>query len=323
MTMSEQQINVGLNHSIGKVTIDSARVTGEGGATRPQLVVPLSFALRGRGAGAGQIAITSLSCQISTDQQASPHKAVCASVTQSLIKNMAVASQAYEWSPNVTLRFPLTLGEIASLEADRHVHPGELGVNLYLGIEASVVGLHTVGPGQTEQGPWDSQMGISSYFGHFWNVEISALALQISQQDWVQKILPGLGYDRLRLVEIHLPPPLPSHGSAATEFDKARRSFDERRYGDCVGACRGLVNIWNGLRAASKSTPMGDVLAKERQWGQDDPRRKFVNEIWKAVIDIVNTAHHPEGQSRPQEFNAADAQLVLYLVTILSEYLGQ
>jgi hypothetical protein len=321
--MSEQPINVGLNHSIGKVTVDSARVTGEGGAARPQLVVPLSFALRGRGEGAGQIAITSLTCQISTDQQASPHGAICVPVTQSLIKNMAVASQAYEWAPTVIVRFPLTPAEIASLEAERHLHPGELGVNLYLGIDASVVGLHTVGPGQTEQGPWDSQMGISSYFGHFWTVEISPLALQISQQDWVQKILPGLGYDRLRLVEIHLPPPLPSHGSAVAEYDKARRALDERRYEDCVGSCRGLVNIWNGLRAASKATPMGDVLAKERQWSPDDPRRTFVNDIWKAVIDIVNTAHHPEGQSKPQEFSASDAQLVFSLVTSLSEYLGQ
>jgi len=262
-------------------------------------------------------------CQISTDQQASPHKAVCAPVTLSLIKNMAVASQAYEWAPTVTLRFPLTPAEIASLETDRHLHPGELGVNLYLGIEASVVGLHTVGPGQTDQGPWDSQMGIASYFGHFWNVEISPLVLQISQEDWVQKILPGLGYDRLRLVEINLPPPLPEHGNAVTEFDKAQRALDERRYGDCLVACRGLVNIWNGLRAASKSTPMGDVLAKERQWSPDDPRRTFVNDTWKAVIDIVNTVHHPEGQSKPQEFSASDARLIFYLVTSLSEYLGQ
>lgn len=158
---------------------------------------------------------------------------------------------------------------------------------------------------------------------YFWTVKVQPLRLLISQQTWVERVLPGLGYDRLRLVEVRLPPELPEHGSAAVEFDRAKQAWDQRRYTDCVVACRGLVKIWTATLGAAKANPLGRIVGDQRRWKQDDPRRALLTDTWNSLIGVVNTAHHPESNPvDPLEFGAADARLVFLMVSVLSEYLG-
>ncbi len=91
----------------------------------------------------------------------------------------------------------------------------------------------------------------------FWTASIQALFLNVDRTTWIERVLPGLGYENLRLIEVTLPPPLPTHGSAAAEFDKAKKALDERRYSDCVAACRGLI----GIRETSLTTAGQQTIA--------------------------------------------------------------
>jgi len=156
----------------------------------------------------------------------------------------------------------------------------------------------------------------------FWASSINPIILTVEMSQWVEKILPGFGYNQLRLIEVRLPPALPDHDAAVIEFDKARYAFDQRRYSDCVAACRGLVNMWNRLLDSTKSAPMGTVVGDKLGWPTDDKRRKFVNQTWAAAVDMVNPPHHPEGQSVPQEFGAHETKLLFRQVAILSEFLS-
>lgn len=70
----------------------------------------------------------------------------------------------------------------------------------------------------------------------FWNASIAQVPIQIEPSAWVRDVLPGLGYDRMRLMEVTFPPPLPEHPSAAVQFDKARLAFDQRRTGRASGS---------------------------------------------------------------------------------------
>jgi hypothetical protein len=116
---------------------------------------------------------------------------------------------------------------------------------------------------------------------------------------------------------------LPNHGSAAAEFDKAKKALDERRYDDCVAACRGLIGIWEASLGATKQLRLSQVVGTRIGWSESDLRRRFIDDLWKAANDISNVPHHPEGQAvSPQEVGPHDARLLFLVVAGLSEYLG-
>jgi hypothetical protein len=151
----------------------------------------------------------------------------------------------------------------------------------------------------------------------FWTQRVDPVWMQIEQSTWVRNVLPGLGYDRLRLLELTFPPPMPGHGSAAAQFDKARRALDERRYGDCIQECRGLLNMWEKQYGATSKQRIAEIVAGDRQWADDDIRRQLLDTLWKEVGDVANAPHHPEGA---ELFTGQDARLLLILTAALSEY---
>jgi hypothetical protein len=322
MATSTQDILVGTNVSIGKVSVDTSRIMADGGPTRPHLAVPIQIGLSRRDEGDGQLAIAAVTARLCEVEHGPSQSDVCSPVTAAFLSTMQFVSQKYDPHPNDTfLRFPVTSLEVAALEARRHSRPGDLNVTLYLALDLEVIGLQLFGAGNEHANPWGERLGLGFFPGHFWQTMVQPLTLQIAQQTWVEKVLPGLGYDRLRLVELTLPPALPGHASAGGEFDKAKRALDERRYGDCVAACRGLVNIWNRTNEATRTEPMSDVVGKRRGWSADDQRRSLLDGTWKAVTDAVNSSVHPEGEEGAQEFDAHDARFIFNLVAVLSEYL--
>jgi hypothetical protein len=158
----------------------------------------------------------------------------------------------------------------------------------------------------------------------FWTSTIQVLWVRLERTTWTERVLPGLGYDRVRLVEVTLPPDLPEHGSAAQEFDRAKRSLGELRFAECVAACRGVISIWEKALGASPKMHLAEVVAARLGWSAEDARLRFLDDLWKATNDLSNVPHHPEGQVvAPQEISPSDARLMFLLVASLSEYLGQ
>jgi hypothetical protein len=124
------------------------------------------------------------------------------------------------------------------------------------------------------------------------------LPIQIEPSAWVREVLPGLGYDRLRLMEVTFPPPLPEHPSAAAQFDKARLALDQRRYWACIQECRGLLNMWEKQYGATKAKRLADLVAVDRRWPVDDVRRGLLDLLWKEVGDIANATSRGGGGRR-------------------------
>jgi hypothetical protein len=156
----------------------------------------------------------------------------------------------------------------------------------------------------------------------FWTTQVQPVQINIEQSTWVNNVLPGLGYDRLRLIELNFPPPLPDHDNGAKQFDNARKALDERRYGDCIDKCRGLLNMWEKQYGATKNRRVADVISDERGWTEDDVRRQMLDQLWKEVGDVANAPHHPEGNVDAELFERRDARLVLLLTAALSEYVS-
>ena len=249
-----------------------------------------------------------------------------------LIDNMACRSiPSGNTTTLVDLRFPLTLPLVERLEAARHASPEEEFV-AHVHLDGVVAWLRTTHgeaplPGETIEdtqpgGLWG--LGLHSEVSLFWLAKIDPLRLAIDTSSWVRNVLPGLGYDRVRLLEIIFPPPLPPVGNAARQFDAARKALEAKRYSDCLSATRGVISAWNRYLDATKSNPVQDVLGNRLGWEADDPRRALLQGLWKTLTDFANVPHHPEGQRHGQPFDAgpADAELQLMLIAVVSEYLG-
>jgi hypothetical protein len=323
--INKQTITVGGNRIVGQVYVDGGALRGEGGPTKPQLVVPLTIEMNNSPAGA-MLALCWLRAHLATDQNASPHLTVAPPATELLLNNLPARSFPQGRSEHVVpLRFHLTPTDVAELESNRHQAPGDI-FTLYLALDAVVAGVTTynqVGSqASIEKMPWDLQFGMFSQLLPFWRTGIPPVPVFIERSTWVRDVLTGVGHNRARLIEMTFPPPMPDHPSAANEWDKARRALDEQRYGDCVAECRDILAMWQRQLKATKERPFASVVSAKHGWSEHDSRIPFLDGLWKAAIDIVNTPHHPEGKMVEQHFGPADARLMLTLTAALSQYIS-
>jgi hypothetical protein len=321
--INKQPIRLG-NRGIGDVYSDGGAVRGEGGPLRPHLIVPLTIELNSLPADQ-MMAVTRVEATLTADQHGMPRDALCSSVVKDLTSGFQVRSLPSGTSDTtIELRFPLTNAEAQHVELLRHESRQSTFV-LYLGVEASVAGMRTynqMGSGSSPgDSPWEMNYGMFSQLFPFWTCQITPVQVRIEQSTWIERVLPGLGYDRTRLLELTFPPPLADHMSAAQQFDKAKRALDERRYGDCIQECRGLLNMWEKqYGAGGKQKRLADVIAGDRTWPENDIRRAMLDTLWKEIGDVANAPHHPEGDINSEVFNERDARLVLVLTAALSEY---
>lgn len=318
-------ISLGSGRTIGSMSVDGGAVRGEGGPVRPQLVVPLVIQMNPMPETA-TLAVSSLSAWLSTDMNASPQQTICQPVSKSLVPNFNVRSIPHgPHDHTVQLRFFLSLAEVEDVEQRRHAVGSDV-FTLYLGLEVIVAGLqnwNSFGPGQPPKPtPWEVEYGIFSDVRPFWTSQVSPVWIQMEQSSWVRNVLPGLGYDRVRLIEMTLPPPLPGHASAAAQFDRARRALDERRYGACISECRGLLNMWEKQYRSTSKRRVAEIVGDDRSWPAGDIRRDLLDTLWKEVGDVANAPHHPEGDVDAELFGERDARLILLLTATLSDYVA-
>jgi hypothetical protein len=321
--ISKQSITVGGNRIVGNVWVDGGALRGEGGPLSPHLIVPLSVQMHNTPADA-MMALCWVRAQLATDQHASPHLTIGPSATELLIDEFPTRSLPNgSLDHTIPLRFRLSAADVEELEKRRHDAAGGL-FTFYLGLDAVVAGLKTYNQasgGATEVHPWPIDYGMFSQVLPFWRTNIPPAPVSIESSTWVREVLPGLGYDHHRLIEIPFPPPLPDHPSAAGEWDKARRALDEQRYSDCVAECRDLLSMWQSQLGATKNRTLAAIVATKRGWADDDGRTAFLDGLWKAARDIVNAPHHPEGSRVEQTFDVSDARLMLVLTAVLSQYI--
>jgi hypothetical protein len=325
--MVEQYLLINGAKSVGSVVVDEARLRGEGGPERPQLVIPATVAMSVR-PDESALALTELRAALRPSQAAFPNDTIGREATLDLTGGfLGWTRPDIECKNQIEMRIHLSAVDIEDTEKRRHQAPdGRVQFALFLDpLIEGVRHFNQQQPGQENlnKGPWDEPtLGMYSQRYTFWASTIPPLLLNVEMSQWVEAILPGLGYDTLRLIEIRLPPSLPGHVAATTEFDKARRAFDERRYSECVGACRGLVNMWNRLLGSTKDAPMGSVVGDRLGWTTDDPRRTFVTQAWVTTLNVVNLSLHPEGRHQIQEFSSHETRLIFRQVALLSEFLS-
>ncbi len=321
--VNKQSIILGGGHMVGTVSVNGGEVRGVGGPVRPQLILPLTIEMNPQPDEA-MLALVWLFARLGFDQYASPHQFACQPISYPLMGGFHAHSLPHGTTDHTAyLRFYLSTPEVEDLERHRQTTNSEV-VELYLGIDPIIAGMKTYNQVRAGQGgetiPWNIQFGMFSQVLPFWTSHVDPVRVQIEQSTWVRDVLPGLGYDRLRLLELTFPPPLPDHTSAAAQFDKAKRALDERRYDDCIQECRGLLNMWELQYGAGAKQRLAEVVASDRRWPDSDIRRSLLDTLWREVGDVANAPHHLERNVNAGGFDERDARLILILTAALSEY---
>ncbi len=73
----------------------------------------------------------------------------------------------------------------------------------------------------------------------FWGARIVDFPVQVLAERWVKQVLPELGLNSLRLVEVALPTPGGFYPELApTSFDEAQQGYDPGNYRACIEKCR-------------------------------------------------------------------------------------
>lgn len=317
-------ISLSGSKTIGEVDLDTDQITGEGGPADPRLKLPLKIMLYTRPAGA-MLALTELACSLHSKSPTFENNQIGPTMTVNLKSGFPFRGLPGTPSPMTQeVRFRLGQAVIAQFERQR-LQQVDHAFYAYLRLQPTVAWLRQEGdpvldePGASGFPP--QQKNLFTRLDYCWDAKIGDLAVQVPASVWVQQVLPGLGYDQLRLVEIALPV---ADGLLPTEiigyYDAARRHFDLGNYRDAIAGCRDVRNAVERHLAATPAHRVGDVVADRLGLAVDAPQRAILNATWEALRLATNAAHHIPAGPRLME---ADARMSLHLTAILLEYIAQ
>lgn len=139
------------------------------------------------------------------------------------------------------------------------------------------------------------------------------LTFSIPRSIWVEKLLPSLGYQSFKLIEIPVAHRTlkEAYKNIIEEFNKAENYFRNEDYNKCVAHCRSTLDaLSRNLKKIKSQVPSESNF----EWLQkvDTATLVYIDEMNKSITRIGSKAHH-QGQKR--DFSRQEAESI-YLVTL-------
>ncbi|MCI0721558.1 MAG: hypothetical protein L0338_21685 [Acidobacteria bacterium] len=157
--------------------------------------------------------------------------------------------------------------------------------------------------------------------------ESGELGFAIPKSDWVEKILPTLGYGKLELLEIRIPEAVKPRGLPLTveELKRAKKYLDQGEWDKAVAHCRNAIEaIPRSRKLAGRPQHVPDKLeafvAQHIKEKIGESLAVLLLEHLKSVYRVTNIAHHP---SQAGHFRRADAEFIVRSAMTLAEYVGK
>lgn len=321
--MHEVSLTLTNSWIIGTMSLDPSRITGEGAPTYPCLVFPFQFSIYPSKSKGAMIAITHLSASLHAGVPASDQNQLGPG-SQMNLYGFTTRSMSSP-TPNqgtIQVRLPVSQALLTHIEDQRLRHL-EHAALLHLHLQPTIAWMERSGnlsPDGYEEHPFkDVSSGPFSSLAPFWYPQAGDLSFQVSASDWAQHVLPGLGYNTVRFLEIALPSSLDFlPDTILAYYDTAQRHFDQGNYREAMASCRDIRNTIEEHLGAIRTSPVATVFADRLGLPPDAPQRALLDATWKALATATNQAHHlPEGP----RLTGADARMCLFLTAMLLDYL--
>lgn len=309
------------NVALGEISLNPADIRGEGGLSGPVIVVPLEVRLTPR-PKAEQVAVLALEADLTQGNQ--PIRDRIGTDVRDLRPGMQVVST--EWGTpihRIELRFPVLGPALEQLELRRHASDGRLSMSLSFRLVLAWLRAHNeVGQAPEASNPFDMRHGMLADLTLFWSPAASDLSFVVEQNTWVTQVLPELGYDKVRLVEVRLPTELDDELTRAA-FGRQLRHLDLGGYRESIAASRDLLHAWEKRLGATQKHPVAAVVADGKGWDEEDPRRRFLDQLWSAAKNLPNTVLHEANQPTMLNLGEPETRMHVLLTAALSEWLTE
>jgi hypothetical protein len=305
------------NYRIGELRLDPTQIRGEGGPLTPSLVLPMELDLHQP--DEKMLVIERLEATLWTQPATGPRARVgLPAVVDSAGRGdtRPLHSLPRGASHHFELRIELLETGVRLLdEQAQRSAQGPIPLTLYCEARA--------GLSETSAADELPSLGRPEVWAvrRFWSVTIEELQLQLAREHWAEQVAPALGHDHLRLIAVQMPLPDGALGSELVGmFDAAGRAYDASDWRETVQKCR---DVRHHIEESVRSEPNERVFqAVARLVGADekDPRMKFLDDAWRALVDLTSEAHHIGSIGR---LDAATAHASLLLTATLIQYLGE
>lgn len=150
----------------------------------------------------------------------------------------------------------------------------------------------------------------------------SVPSVRIPRSDWLDTILPGLGYDETLLIEL----PLPQYhagsaqiAAAVQKLEIARQHLCDEQYREAVQLCRQAKDALTDRNASALMDSLEPFIGPKKA--------KTVDDILRAFGSLYTASSHPNPSTLPAEdrieFTRDDAELAVNALTFVLRYVVQ
>ena len=222
-----------------------------------------------------------------------------------------------DWEMQQTLEIPIDLFRLNRIEEMRR---GDAQLKFLL---RCLLAKHPLVRKPTEPLQMDQSIQRLELTGAF------ELSLPIPQSHWVANVLPGLGYGKVKMVEIPIPARVvpDTFTKALAELDQAQNYLNQGDSDKAVGHCRkALETIPNSVslkfeKDAKPSFPdKVDKFLETLSPSLTDSKKEGLAKMMKALWPLTSIPQHPHPAGY---FNRTDAEAIMMMCTAILSYVGK
>ena len=300
--MPKGNFSVGGWSTRNDISLEVDRTRGEGGPEYPRLIIPVEFILRPAEEG-GEIRAYSL-LWLKSDLYIDNRK---------IGEGFSGPIAEYSWPPvssrQITVEIPLDSYRLEKIEERRR---DDIQFRLS---GSALIAEH---PSVTKAGSNEKQehrRDVESFTkGRF------EITFSIPLSHWVDKVLPGLGYGKVKLIEIPTLEKIEpdTFKNAQEELVQAQNYFIQGDYDKAVGHCRSALEPLKKLLPEMK--PL--LTNSKNEWINEvgQATYEWIDKTWKKTRDISSKSHHLPSIGH---FSRFEAHTILMVTTALLLYSGK
>ncbi|MBX3279103.1 MAG: hypothetical protein KF868_13955 [Acidobacteria bacterium] len=156
--------------------------------------------------------------------------------------------------------------------------------------------------------------------------------VHIPQSHWINYVLPGLGYGKIRIVEIPTPDKVIPEvfAQAIKEFEKAQQYLKQSDFDKAVAHCRNTLDLIPKvvkLKFEANARPsypdrVRKLLKEHLPVPLADSKREAIEKMLTTLWNLTSISHHQNSQDSGY-FSRADADLIMLTTTALLSYVGR
>lgn len=297
-----------INSTSQEFAVITDQISAQGGADAPVLCIPIKFDLSpiGRGYNNEETVFELLSVKV--ELQTTDKNFRCGETTQ-------LYSYTISHKNSYTLNFPFQLNESAITRIEKY-RKGNLPFTISLQIQ---VGLYGKVPYVTKTGGHEEKLFITSY-----DTVRGNASFDIEQSYWINKVLPQLGHNSYKLVELPLFNQIipKEYAKSIVEFDAARKYFINGDYDKTVAHCRAAIDPFYLNKVEFTKLKEFVKSKSEFEWANKvlEATEEWLDKIIKATSSFSSKTHHAPSVGH---FSRREAEIVLMITTGIIAYIGK